>query len=101
MDGIENKGALTEVEERLRSTKDCRMFERLQAVRLRIMEMTVKEIADILCHFEKTIRSYIHICETEGSPLNLIGRCSLLPTISNVPMDIHTFYSGCRRLWSV
>lgn len=66
VDGMENKNILTEVEERLRSTKDRRLYERLQTVRLRIMGMPVKEIAEILCRSEKTIRSYIHTYETEG-----------------------------------
>jgi len=63
---MEKKNALAEVEERLRATKDRRMYERLQAVRLHIMGMSVKEIAGILCRSEKTIRSYIHTYETEG-----------------------------------
>lgn len=44
---MENKDALTEVEERLRTTKDRRMYERLQAVRLHIMGRSVKEIAGV------------------------------------------------------
>ncbi|WP_373232972.1 hypothetical protein [Cohnella sp.] len=52
---MENKDALTEVEERLRSTKDRRMYERLQTVRLRIMGMPIKEIAGTMCRSEKTI----------------------------------------------
>ena len=40
---MENKDALAEVEERLKSTKDRRMYERLQTVRLSIMGMPVKE----------------------------------------------------------
>lgn len=63
---MENKDALGAVEERLKSTKDRRMYERLQTVRLRIMGMPVKEIAGILCRSERTIRSYINIYETEG-----------------------------------
>ncbi len=63
---MENKDALTEVEKRLRSTKDRRMYERLQTIRLHFMEMPVKEIAVIFCRSEKTIRSYIHAYETEG-----------------------------------
>ncbi|WP_165861204.1 helix-turn-helix domain-containing protein [Paenibacillus paeoniae] len=64
---MENKDALTEVEERLRSTKDRRMYGQLQTVRLRlrIMGTPVKETAGILCRSEKTIRSYIRTYETE------------------------------------
>jgi transposase len=65
---MEYKNALAEVEERLKSTKDRRLYERLQTVRLGIMGMPIKEIATILCRSEKTIRSYLHTYETEGLP---------------------------------
>lgn len=99
---MENKDALTEVEERLRTTKDRRMYERLQAVRLHIMGRPVKEISGILCRSEKTIRSYIHTYETEGlsslhmrfspgrsSRLTLEQRDELKQVIVNqVPADV-------------
>jgi transposase len=63
---MENKEALATVEERLKSTKDRRMYERLQSIRLRLMGMPVSEIATILYRSEKTIRIYLHAYEKEG-----------------------------------
>lgn len=99
---MDSKDALVEVEERLRYTKDRRMYERLQTIRLRIIGMPVKEIARILCRSEKTIRSYIHAYEIEGfsalhmrfspgrsSRLSLEQREELKQVIVNqVPADV-------------
>ncbi|TBL76453.1 helix-turn-helix domain-containing protein, partial [Paenibacillus thalictri] len=63
---MEANEALTAIEERMKSTKDRRMYERLQTIRLRLMNMPVSEIATIMCRSEKTIRSYIHAYEKEG-----------------------------------
>lgn len=63
---MENKEALAAIEERMKSTKDRRMYERLQTIRLRLMGMPVKKIATILCRSEKTIRIYIHAFEKVG-----------------------------------
>jgi transposase len=63
---VENKETLAEIEERLKSTKDRRMYERLQTIRLRLMGIPVSEIATILCRSEKTIRIYIHAFEKDG-----------------------------------
>lgn len=65
---MENKEDITKVEERMKSTKDRRMYERLQIVRLRLKGMPVREIATITCRSEKTIRKYIHAYEKEGLP---------------------------------
>lgn len=78
------------------------MYERLQTVRLRLLGMTVKEIAKILFRSEKTIRSYIHTYETEGlSALHMgfsPGRSSRLTSeqreavkqviVNQVPADV-------------
>jgi transposase len=71
---MENNEALAAIEERMKSTKDRRMYERLQTIRLRL-SMPVSEIATIMCRSEKTIRSYIHAYEKEGIP-GLIMRFS-------------------------
>jgi len=63
---MEYTDALVEVEERIRLTKDRRMYERLQTVRLRLMGKSVREIATVIGRSEKTIRLYIHTYETEG-----------------------------------
>ncbi|MBG9792580.1 transposase, partial [Paenibacillus dendritiformis] len=63
---MDNKEALAAVEERIRTTKDRRMYERLQTVRLRLMGKSVREIATIICRSEKTIRLYIRAYEKEG-----------------------------------
>lgn len=54
------------IEERMRAMKDRRMYERLQTVRLRLVGMSVREIATIICRSEKTIRLYIRAYEKEG-----------------------------------
>lgn len=69
---MEDQEALTVIEERMKSTKDRRMYERLQAIRLRLLGKPVSEIATILLRSEKTIRIYIHAFEKEGiSGLNM------------------------------
>jgi len=63
---MDNKDALIEVEERIRSTKDRRMYERLQTIRLRLIGRSVLEISEILNRSDKTIRNYLHAYEKEG-----------------------------------
>jgi len=42
---MEEKGAVEEIEEQIRCTKDRRMYERLQAVHLRLLRVPVEQIA--------------------------------------------------------
>ncbi|MNF98458.1 hypothetical protein D3C84_813160 [compost metagenome] len=63
---MENHEALAAIEDQLKSTKDRRMYERFQTIRLRLMGRSVSEIATIVFRSEKTIRNYIHAYEKEG-----------------------------------
>ncbi|KGT72844.1 transposase [Bradyrhizobium japonicum] len=63
---MDNKEALATVEEQIRVTKDRRMYERLQTVRLRLMGRSILEIAEIMGRSDKTIRKYLHAYEKEG-----------------------------------
>lgn len=63
---MDNKEALVEIEERIRSTKDRRMYERLQTIRLRLIGKSVLEISEIMNRTDKTIRKYLHAYEKEG-----------------------------------
>lgn len=65
-DEMNDKEALAEIEERIRITKDRRMYERLQTIRLRLMGKSVLEIAEIMNRSDKSIRNYLHAYKTEG-----------------------------------
>jgi transposase len=57
---LENtKTALKAVEERIKQTKDRRMYERYQTIRLHLMGNTTSQIALILGRTSKTIKAYI------------------------------------------
>jgi hypothetical protein len=49
------------LEGRMKQTKDRRMYERLQTIRLRLMGMPVREISRMLCLSEKTLRKVIYL----------------------------------------
>src|SRR5690606_35041403 len=55
---MDSQEALVAVEEQIRITKDRRMFERLQAVRLRLKGKSILEIAEIIGRSDKTVRTY-------------------------------------------
>lgn len=57
---------IIQIERQLKRTQDRRMYERLQAVRLRFMDVSVKEISSTLCRSEKTIRKYIQAYKDHG-----------------------------------
>jgi transposase len=57
---------LRQVEDRIKQTKDRRMYERYQAIRLYLMGNTMKQIQTILGRTDKTIKSYIHKYEEHG-----------------------------------
>ena len=63
---MKDKEAIAEIEEQIRRTKERRMYERLQAIRLWLMDIPVKQISLTLCRSEKTIRAYIHAYEKNG-----------------------------------
>jgi transposase len=77
-----NKSQLQAVEERIRQTKDRRMYERYQSIRLHLMGHKVSQIALILDRTPKTIKAYIdaykelglnglHMNHTTGKPSRL------------------------------
>ena len=45
---------------------DRRLYERLQVIRLWLMDMPVKQIALTLCRSDKTVRAYIHAYQDRG-----------------------------------
>ncbi|WCF07254.1 helix-turn-helix domain-containing protein [Paenibacillus thiaminolyticus] len=53
------KTALKAVAERIKQTKDRRMYERYQTIRLHLMGNTTSQIALILGRTSKTIKAYI------------------------------------------
>jgi len=63
---VQNNDAINEIEKRIKQTKDRRMYERLQAVRLRLMGVPINQISVTLCRSEKTIRAYIHAYDKQG-----------------------------------
>ena len=63
---MEAREAINEMEERIRRTNDRRLYERLQVIRLWLMDMPVKQIALTLCRSDKTVRAYIHAYQDRG-----------------------------------
>lgn len=63
---LANKEDLIEIEERLKQVKDKRMYERLQTIRFFLMGLSVKEIEDMLCRSDRTIRTYISAYKEKG-----------------------------------
>lgn len=61
-----NTEAIAEIEERIKSTKDRRMYERLQAIRFRLMGLPMATISNLLCRSERTLWKYIHAYEKHG-----------------------------------
>ena len=60
------KSAIEEIEEHIRHTNDRRMYERLQAIHLWLLRVPVKQIAEMLCRSDKTIRTYIRAYKESG-----------------------------------
>ncbi len=54
-----NLDELQEIENKLKHEKNRRMYERYQAVRLRLMGNTIHQISTILKRSDKTIGTYI------------------------------------------
>lgn len=65
-EAMENKETIAEIEEQIKRTKDRRMYERLQTIRLRLMGVSVNQIALTLCRSDKTIRTYLSAYEKNG-----------------------------------
>jgi transposase len=64
---LENKETeLRAVEERIKQTKDRRMFERYQTIRLYLIGQSVSQIAFILGRTSKTIKAYIDTYKEHG-----------------------------------
>ena len=60
------KSAIEEIEAHIRRTNDRRMYERLQAIHLWLLRVPVKQIAEMLCRSDKTIRTYIRAYKDSG-----------------------------------
>ena len=60
------KAAIEEIEGQIRRTNDRRMYERLQAIHLWLLRVPVKQIAEMLCRSDKTIRAYIRAYKDSG-----------------------------------
>jgi transposase len=64
---MENKETeLQAVEQRIKQTKDRRMFERYQTIRLYLIGQSVNQIAFILGRTSKTIKAYIDAYKEHG-----------------------------------
>lgn len=53
------QSAIEEIEEHIRHTNDRRMYERLQTIHLWLLRVPVKQIAQMLCRSDRTVRTYI------------------------------------------
>ena len=60
------QSAIEEIEEHIRHTNDRRMYERLQAIHLWLLRVPVKQIAQMLCRSDRTIRTYIRAYKNSG-----------------------------------
>jgi transposase len=78
---LENKETeLQAVEKRIKQTKDRRMFERYQTIRLYLIGQSVSQIAFILGRTNKTIKAYIDAYKERGLNGLIMNRSTGKPT---------------------
>jgi transposase len=78
---LENKDKeLQAVEERIKQTKDRRMFERYQTIRLHLIGQSVSQTAFILGRTSKTIKAYIDAYQEHGLNGLIMKRSTGKPT---------------------